>query len=247
MNTQQAKFILQGYRSNGADAGDATFAEALDHVRHDSELASWLAKGTAFDHAISDKLNSVQPPVGLREAILAGGRVTVAEKNATKQWWRKPVWLAMAASVTLFAALGLVFWPKTAVANGSLNDFVLADSTSLHGHGDSGPLAAALRETLSQPTTALGQMRPVDYKALRESGCRTVKFQGHEIVEICFKRDGLWFHCYIAQREDFPTLAAALAPTLFEQGRAAIASWADATHLYLVVSKSGRTALTEIL
>lgn len=248
MNSSQAKFILQGYRPDGADAADETFAEALAHARHDAELGQWLAKSTAFDRAVAAKLNDVRPPAGLREAILAGGKVTVADQPlTTKRGWRQPAWLAVAASIALVGALTVGWWPKGVGANATLLDFALVDAGSLHGHSDYGNMAASLRTTLSEPTTGLARMRPLDYAALRDTGCRTVKFQGRDVLEVCFQRDGAWFHCYIARREDFPTIAAALAPGFVEHGKASIASWADAAHLYVVVSKSGRAALEKIL
>ena len=67
------------------------------------------------------------------------------------------------------------------------------------------------------------------------------------MLEVCFKRDGAWFHCYIAQRADFPALVAALAPVLTDRNGASIASWADASHLFVVVSKTGRAPLERLL
>ena len=77
MNNEEAKFILQGYRPNGADAGDAAFRAALEQVQRDPALREWFARQQAFDAAVSTKLDAVPAPVGLREAILAGGRRVV--------------------------------------------------------------------------------------------------------------------------------------------------------------------------
>jgi hypothetical protein len=248
MNSQQAKFILQGYRPDGSDATDETFTEALDHARQDIALGQWLAQSTAFDRAVAAKLSEVVPPAGLREAILAGGKVTVPDQTrATSAWWRQPAWLGLAASIALVGALALALWPRPNETSLTLTDFALANSSSFHGHLDYGAIAANLQTKMSEPTTAVGRMRPVDYAALRDTGCRTVKFQGRDVLEVCFKRNGLWFHCYIAQRTDFPTMAATLAPSLADYGKASIASWSDAAHLYVLVSHTGRVALEKIL
>jgi hypothetical protein len=248
MNSQQAKFILQGYRPDGADAADETFADALAQARQDAELGQWLAKSTAFDRVVVAKLNDVRPPVGLREAILAGGRVTIADQPpAAKLGWRGAARWVVAASVALLGAVSVGLWSRRVPANGTLPEFALADARSLHGHLDFGPLSAELQTKLSEPTMGLARLRMPDYAALRSTGCRTVKFQGRDVLEVCFKRDGVWFHCYIARREDFPTVAAALTPSFAEHGKASVASWADAAHLYVVVSKSGRAALEKIL
>ena len=246
MNTQQAKFILQGYRPNGADAGDATFCDALEQAKHDLLLRDWFAHEQSFDGVISAKLSEVQAPAGLREAILAGARVT-ASGTARRSWWRQPVWVAMAASIALICAITLALWPKPAAADSSLAEFALADARHSETHGGHGEETGVLQAMLSQPTTRLGDQLPVDFAALRKAGCRTVNFGERDVLEVCFKRNGAWFHCYIAQRGDFPALAAAVAPALVDRNGASIAAWADPSHLYVVVSKTGRAALEKLL
>jgi hypothetical protein len=246
MNTQQAKFILKGYRPNGADAGDAIFCEALEQAKHDFVLRDWFAREQAFDEAISAKLAEVPAPAGLREAILAGGRVT-APASPVRRWWAQPAWMALAASVALLFTLTMAFWPRSAAANGALRDFILTDAIHSEAHGGQGEETGALQAMLSQPTTRLGEPLPVNFATLRKAGCRTLSFRDHEVLEVCFKRNGVWLHCYIAQRGDFPAMAAALAPTLVDLKGASIASWADSSLLYVVVSKTGRAALEKLL
>jgi hypothetical protein len=74
-----------------------------------------------------------------------------------------------------------------------------------------------------------------------------VTFQKREVLEVCFKRDGVWFHCYIVQRADFATLAASAVPALTERGEASLAAWTDAAHYFVVVSKAGRAPLEKLL
>jgi len=246
MNNVEAKFILQGYRPNGADAGDTTFAAALEQTRTDPALHDWFVREQAFDRAISGKLGQVVPPAGLREAILAGGRVT--SPGATRRtWWQQPIFMAAAASVAVLFALGLALWPRTAVATDGLAGFALADSMHGEMHGGHGDDTAALQAILSSPASRLSKGLPVDFDALHQAGCRTVSFADRPVLEVCFKRNGAWFHCYIARRADFPELAAALSPVLTDRNGASIASWADASHLFVVVSKTGRAPLEQLL
>ena len=246
MNTQQAKFILQGYRPSGADAGDATFGAALAQTREDEALRAWFAQEQAFDRAVSAKLGEVQAPAGLREAILAGGRLT-APATAARRWWRQPAWLAVAASVALLFAASIALWPRSAAADGSLPAFALNDAIHSETHEGHGAASGALQAALGGPATRLGGRLPVDFAALSKAGCRSLTFQGHEVLEVCFKRNGAWFHCYIAQRADFPALAAAVAPVLVDRNSSSIASWADNSLVYVVVSKTGRSALEKLL
>ncbi len=245
MNNVEAKFILQAYRPNGADAGDAVFCAALDQSRLDPGLGQWFAHTQAFDTAISAKLSQLPAPAGLREAILAGGRVT--SPDTTRQsWWRQPAFAA-AASVAVLIAASVAFWPKQAVASAAFIDLALADALRSETHGGHGEEAGALQAAFSHPTTRLGQNLPVNFTALRKAGCRTVSFSGHEVLEVCFQRNGAWFHCYIAQRADFPTLAAAVAPALADRDNVSLATWGDASLLYVVVSKAGRATLEKLL
>ena len=247
MKNVEAKFILQGYRSNGADAADATFRAAVEQARLDPVLGQWFAREQAFDQVMGAKLSQVQAPPGLRESILAGGRVTTP-KVSRRTWWRQPAYLSMAAGLALLMAVGAAFWPRQAAANATFAEFALADARAgfLH-HGIHGDKTQALQAVLSQPTSKLSEQLAVNFAALRDSGCRTVNFNGREVLEVCFERNGVWFHCYIAQRADFPTFAAALSPVLSTQQGASIASWADATRLYTVVSHAGQAALEKLL
>lgn len=246
MNNVEAKFILQGYRPDGADAGDTTFSAALEQTRTDPALHDWFVREQTFDRAISAKLGQIQPPAGLREAILAGGRVT-SPGTTRRTWWQQPVFLAAAASVAVLFALGLALWPRTAVATTGLVEFALSDTLEDKMHGGHGDDTAALQAILSAPASQLSRGVPVDFDALRKAGCRTVSFGDHPVLEVCFKRNGAWFHCYIARRADFPALAAALSPVLIDRNGASMASWADASHLFVVVSKTGRAPLERLL
>ncbi len=245
MNNAEAKFILQGYRPNGADAGDATFGAALEQAKNDPTLGEWFARQQAFDAAISVKLAQAVPPADLRAAILAGGRVTAAGVSR-RFWWNQPAWMGLAASVAVILAAGVALWPKQAAA---FDDFALADSrlSATHGHGGNGDATQALQLMLSQPTTRLGQKLPLNFSTLHDTGCRNINYRDRAVLEVCFNRNGQWFHCYIAKATDFPGLAPGTTPAIVEKGTAAIASWTDADHVIVVVSKTGRKNLEALL
>jgi hypothetical protein len=246
MNNVEAKFILQGYRPNGADATDETFVAALEQTKQDPALHEWFAREQAFDAAVSARLGEVPAPAGLREAILAGGRVTATD-TVRRGWWQHPALLAVAASIAVVFATTVAFWPKQAAASDELVDFALDDTLYNKAHGGHGVEAGALQALLINPQTKLGDSLPIDFAALRKAGCRTVNLEGRDVLEVCFKRDGTWYHCYIAKRADFPGIAAAAAPALVDRKGAGIASWSDASRLYVVVTKSGHSALEKLL
>ncbi len=71
MDREKAKFILQSYRPDGADAGDPHCTEALKFAAEDRELGSWLADERAHDAMFAEALNSVDIPAGLKDEILS--------------------------------------------------------------------------------------------------------------------------------------------------------------------------------
>lgn len=104
MTRDEAQLILQAYRPGGQDAADPQFAEALEMLRHDAELARWFAEEQAWDAAVSAGLKSVEVPPNLRRAILAGGEVI-----QRLVWWQLINWRRVAA-FTLIMLVGAGFF-----------------------------------------------------------------------------------------------------------------------------------------
>jgi len=71
MDKEQARFILQSFRPDGADAKDPDFAEALALATEDRELGDWLAAERAQDAAFAAALHLMAIPADLRENIIA--------------------------------------------------------------------------------------------------------------------------------------------------------------------------------
>ena len=246
MNNTEAKFILSAYRPDGRDAADETFCAALIQAKTDPALARWFELEQSFDRAMCAKLGEIAPPPGLREAILVGGRVS-ADPAVGRAWWRLPGWVAAAASLAVFFATSLLFWPDRARAHESLPGFVVADAQRSMGHGVEGGHHQAFESLFKPADVRLGQPVAMDFEGLRLAGCRAISFAGKPVLEVCFERDGMWFHCYVVRRSDFPALGADAAPRIAELGRSHIAQWGDADHVFLVVSKTGREALQRLI
>lgn len=250
MTNQQAQFILHAYRPNGADAADATFGEALEQTRRDPALAQWFAAQQSFDRAVSARLGSLPPPAGLREAILAGSHASRGVSPSavpSRRFWVLPTWLAVAASVALIATVGALLWPKELRAKEALLDFAITDLRDADHEGRMGSETARFQTLLGNADARIGRSMPVDFARLRADGCRTVSFRGKELLEICFERDGQWFHCYIAQAKDFPQVAAKLSTTFRSSDGIAAGAWRDGEHIFIVASKAGREAIERLI
>ena len=244
MSNNEAKFVLGAYRANGSDAGDTTFAAALAQARNDPALGAWFARAQAHDAALGAKLREIAPPAGLREAILAGAR---ASRGPEKVRRFPTMWLALAASVVVLLTATLALWPSRAAAGtAQLAAFAINDTAHAQ-HGSHGEAAGALQVMLSQPANRLSAGVPVDFAALRTTGCRTLNFAGHDVLEVCFQRNGAWFHCYIVNASDFPAMPTGAGADFDQQGPYGSASWSDGVHRFVVVSNAGLEAVKRLL
>ena len=244
MSNNEAKFVLGAYRANGSDAEDATFAAALAQAKSDPALGAWFTRAQAHDATMAAKLREIAPPAGLREAILAGARASRAPKTERRF---SMGWLALAASVAVLLTATLALWPNRAGAGTAQLTAFAVDDTAHGKHGSHGEPAGALVAMLSQPTTMLGAGLPVDLAALRTTGCRTLSFAGHDVVEVCFQRDGAWFHCYIMNSGDYPAMAKERGTDFEQQAGFGSASWSDGVHRFVVVSNAGLEAVKRLL
>ncbi|HVU24214.1 MAG TPA: hypothetical protein VHE13_08825 [Opitutus sp.] len=249
MNNQQAKFILAGYRPGGQDAADAMFSDALSQAASDPALGAWFAREQAHDRAVAAKLREVAPPAGLREAILAGARMSGGRGAAAPRQTGWVPWLAMAAAIAVLAGAGTVaLWPKPVnAAESPLAKFAMVDASEPTKHGGHGEEQKALQADLGDDATHLGSNLPVDFAALANTGCRTLDLGGKTVLEVCFKRNGKWFHCYVVRCRDFPALPAKQAAQFAEDGAMSAATWADGVHRFVVASNTGVGAIRRLL
>lgn len=240
MDNQEAKFILRAYRPSGADASDPTFSAALEQARRDPGLAKWLESEQTLDRAVAQKLQSIAPPAGLRETILAGGRVS----HARQPWWGNGSWIGLAAGVALVIGLGVgVPQLRRHAELEKLSTLVKEDT--LHGrHGGTGEPASRLEAFLSNPNMHLASAdMPVDMDKLRATGCRTLSLAGHEVLEVCFLRAGKDYHLYVMTRLDQMPHS----PRMEDGGGAATAAWSDDRHSYVLATVNGAAALRSLL
>jgi hypothetical protein len=244
MNNEELKFILGACRPGGRDAADPAFAEALTQVGCDPQLRAWFERDQAFGAAVMGKLREVAPPGGLREAILVGARL-----GARAPWWRRPVTLALAASVALLLSL-VPFGLRLArpAASASLPEFALNFAgRGFIGLQEKSPDVEKLKAWLANRHAPLPARIPPELAQLRGLGCRTVDFQGKNISVICFEQ-GHEYHLFVARRVDFPTLVASAEPR-FQVGRRGwtAAAWSDAERHYVLVSDAGEAAIKQLL
>jgi hypothetical protein len=245
MNNKDAQFILSGYRPGGQDASDPLFAEALELAKRDPVLGQWLADQQAHAAEVSAKLKEIAPPPHLRQAVLAGSNL--AQPPARLRRLRPTVVGAAAAAAIAVAGLFSLLPAKAAMDVERLEAFAIKDAQSVpHGRAV-GSAANDLKTLLELDGVCLATGMHFDFETLRTTGCRTLTSDGHEVVELCFKRNGDYYHLYIVKRADFANLKTkAFSGTRTQEG-VSFVSWADEGYFYMLASRASSEALERLL
>jgi len=241
MNNDEAKFILQAYRPNGLDATDVIFTAALEHARRDPLLGAWFTREQAYDKVVADKLREIIPPTDLRDRIMAGGRVSRKTRITPRKFVN---WLALAASVAIIFALS-DFWQERRVeaAQVAYAQFALDDMQNGHHLPAKGEFLGNTLLLLAQSTTRLPGKLALNMDEMKANGCRTVKYAGRDAVEICFSRDGIWYHLYVTPRGTLPRRLLGDSSSLLAVNESGAAVWSDGDFDFAMVSPKGMSAL----
>jgi hypothetical protein len=247
MKNQEAKFILGAYRPDGRDASDPALAPALEQAEHDPELRAWFEQQRKFDTALTAKLQCIAPPPGLREAILTGARMSATP--AKRPWWNSPAWLAAAAALVLMAVVAATVRRSGARPTGAeLATFALRDLADAHDQHTGHPAGLAdVQAQLASAKLPLPSNLKLDLNELTKNHCRAITLGGRPVFEVCFQREGTWYHVYVARRSDFAPGAFDPKALMNVQGEYASTTWADANHVYALVTHAGAQALRRVI
>jgi hypothetical protein len=244
MRTEEAKFILVAFRPGGGDSGDPAFADALRMATEDPLLGAWFSQSRAHDAVVTSKLREIQPPAGLRDAILAGARVGKASRPKMAGWgW--VAGLAVAAGLA-FAVVSFRSTARPENATTALASFAIDDMLNAK-HGSHGDPAGTLVSELQADGSKMPSSDQIDFEKLRDTGCRTLNFAGHDLLEVCFARGGAEYHFYVTRRDGPLGDAVAGGPSFIAQAGGAAAVWSDARFDYAVASTAGVAALRKLL
>jgi hypothetical protein len=244
MTNDEAKFILSAFRPNGSDTGNDTFCDALRMAGDDPVLGAWFAQSRAHDTAIAGKLGQVAPPPGLREAILAGVKVSGSPSGSGLGWgWIAGLAATAAVAIGVFSMRAPVHPESgtTQLAGFAINDMLT------ERHGGKGEPASALVAELQAKGAQMPGAEQIDFERLRDTGCRTLNFAGHDVIEVCFAREGLVFHLYVTRRDGPLGDSVAKGPSFIAQAAGAAAVWSDRRFDYAIASTAGVEAIRRLL
>lgn len=240
MNNSEARLILSAHRPDGRDVADPAVVAAMAQAAADAELGAWWENEQRFDRAVASRLAQVAPPPGLRSAILAGTRAGHPRRGG----WQWAVSLAVAAGVAVL--MTVVTSPPRSAAPGAgvLAEFALRDLAESHDEHSARP--DNLEEIQRRLASGPGSLRAtvaLDLDDLRRRNCRIVRVAGREVFELCFRRDGTWFHLYAARQSDFAEVGAASGPAYHVRGGLASSTWTHGGTVYALVTSGGMAGL----
>jgi hypothetical protein len=207
ITNESARFVLNAYRPNGADAQDPVFRVALEQAARDPELAAWFKEQRSFDSLIADKLAEIQPPANLYSAILAG----IANRSPIRRFNLRPL-LALAAVLILSGAILLPFYLERHSRSKSIEQYQRANLTMLSSAP--APNLDLVTAEFSRTQEYLAEMNapcipflPGSLLDLPTAGCKTLHWKGQEFSLTCFRLpSGELLHVFVIDEKAFRSI-----------------------------------------
>lgn len=246
MTNEQAKLLLQAYRPGGQDAQDTLYAEALEQVRRDPELARWFEVEQRLDAAIGRKLRELPVPPALKHNILAAELMTRSEP-----WWRRRgIGLAAAAAAAVLLA-GAAMWlqsqgaPQFAAYRDEMIQRALKDPDHLTFASRD---LASIRQWLQAREVDAAFDLPARLRGLTPHGCRIVDWNGERIVLICLVPEGKsHVDLFVIDRTRFRDFTPSAGPQFGRSGALTTAVWRKGNKTYLLAGKLDEDQLSRFL
>jgi hypothetical protein len=245
MNREEAQFILHAYRPSGEDAHDPQFKDALGLVRDDPELARWFAHEQALDAAIAARIHSVAPPTNLKAQLLS-----VRKMIRSRPWWRKPAWVAAAASVALLiSGASLLLLHRSgerdfALFRGKMIEASLDTRRHVDVAGlDADELKQWLIENHGQPRFVL----PPGLANKGIKGCKVLNWHGHWVTLLCLKFGGKHVDVFVVNEADLPGVSLGAAPTFGSERGLTTATWRREGKIYFLAGNIPQSDLKQLL
>ncbi|HZT23762.1 MAG TPA: hypothetical protein VFB55_12725, partial [Verrucomicrobiae bacterium] len=203
MNHEQAKEILSAYRPGTDDERDSVFAEALELVKCDPELAAWFKDREAFDAAVRHRLEAVRIAPELLDEIRAG-----VSRRYRAVYRRREFLTALAACLVLLLTLVGVWWYRQ--SQRPTTQFVACRRDMVQFLQEF-PRLDLETENLAQARQWLVDTHhlqdvqfPTGLERFPTIGCRTIEWHGQSLALVCFVADGEIVHFIVIPRNSIP-------------------------------------------
>ena len=207
MTNEAAKFVLNTYRPNGADAQDPTFRAALDQAARDPDLAAWFKEQRSFDSLLAAKLSEIQPPQNLYSAIVAG----MDPRSPIRRFAMGPI-LALAAVIVLSGTILLPMYMEHQTKLALIRQYQEANLTMLSSPGF--PQLDLVTNDFSRTQEYLAQMKapriphlPGALLGLPTAGCKAFYWNNQELSLTCFRLpSGELLHVFVIDENAFHSM-----------------------------------------
>ena len=242
MNTEQAKAILLLYRPGTADAAAPEFAEALQQVKHSTELCRWFDVQLAAHEKIRRPFRAIIVPQGLREQIISERPPAVGRSLSFKRV------AVMCVVAVLLCFLGEPLFQKAAhwqreraaMRFANYSEGMVLNAINAYG------MDLATNNLQQIRAYFAAQHRPADYalppslEKATATGCVASEWHGHPVAMICFRSPGkpaeqgsdLWF--FVIDRELLRDAPQNHQPQFSVVAGVPAASWTSGKQTYLV-------------
>ena len=243
MTTQEAKLILQTYRSGGQDDADPIFSEALELARTDAELGEWFARQRAFDEAMVCAMHSQNPPAGLREAILANKTTAhlPSSSQSARPLFTLKLLVAVTALIVLFVGISLVRQHDISTASPAMTvasftrqalDIKEQGRISL---GTKNTEPVQLRTWLAERGAPHEFVIPRGLVGIPSLGCQSYTINGTKVSLICFSLgNNQVAHLFVVEKAALSDSPASTHPELREDHGLAFATWSSGGKCYVL-------------
>lgn len=250
MTRDEARHVLLVYRPWTADEQAAEFAEALERVRSDPELARWFEQHCAAQSAIRSALKSVTLPEGLREQIVSERKSRMAASQ------RRVLRVAVACIFIVMAAL--MFWPGGAAESetsfaayrGRMVRTALRSYDMELETGD----PALIRAHLATNHCHADYVLPAPLTSATNTGCGALRWQGHRVSMICFRSgqplppgEKTDLFLFVMDRTAVDDAPPADKPQFNKVNRLTTASWTRDGMVYILAAPGGELFLKKFL
>lgn len=237
--------MLSVHRGDESDALDPRFAEARRKAASDPGLAQWWAREKEIDRVIGAKLASVETPAGLKARLLSRQKVSAAPRPG----WTRAALLAAACLIALAVLFGSwrgPFQPAVSLADyrDEMVGFIKVEPSLEMKSTD----FAQMAEWLQQKRAPSELVLPKNLRSLEPIGCRTLRFRGHDVALLCFKRkEGSLLHLFVVDRAAFPDLGKSEGAQIAAEGDWMTAAWAEGGQIYLMTAQGDRQTIESYL
>ena len=248
MTHEEAKYVLGARRANGGDDADPRLAEALRLAGEDPELRAWLEREQRLDRAMVSGLRRVPVPQGLRDRIVAGGRVTAFPRGASwaGRWWS----ILAAAAVVLASVVGFLQWPRPASGPEGLTAELgrFLDHEWDHAFDLREKDFGKVRDWLVARESRVEMKVPERLSCSPTYGCKVFTWRGVEATLVCFlpKETGDVVHVVSLPKAALPEFTAE-APQYAAAGSWTTAMWRTGDRLYVAMTTADRELLAKAL